>query len=202
MAVSGKVGAVYRATGSSTVFTGEAMNSDTAKKRYVIANNSKKYWDDTVPVAVKVNGTLRTSGYTVEYPGGNIIFDVPLGTSDVVTVDGSYFPTSQCAAFFNWKLDATQDMKECTTFVSNGWKEYLPVTGSWTATAEGYWADGSFVSQLGQRVIVSLFVDSTSNKRYEGYIELKKNSIQEQTEDIVKENVEFQGTGNIYYHEI
>lgn len=202
MSISGKLGAVYRTNGASVAFEDEATNADATRRRYTIANNSRKYWDDSVPVIVKVNGTIRTTGFHVEYPGGVIVFDVPLGTSDVVTVSEKYFNTLQCATFFNWKLDSDTDTKDVTTFASNGWKEYLSTISGWSASADGYWADESFAGLIGNRIILVLYVDSTTNERYEGYILLKKNSIQEKVDDVVSESVDFQGTGQLYYHDV
>lgn len=201
MSIAGKLGAVYRTVGSSTAFTNEATNSDSTHKRYTIAANVKRYWDDTNPIVVKVNGTVRSTGFHIEYAGGVVVFDIALGTSDVVTVSGNYFNTQQCSTFFDWKLDTDTDMKDVTTFASGGFREYIPMLKGWNASADGYWADESFAGLVGQRIIVALYVDSTSDKRYEGYIMLKKNSIQEKTNDVVSENVEFQGTGELYYHE-
>ena len=200
---SGKVGAVYRTDGNASVaFTNEATNTNATYTRYDIANNSKQYWDDSVNIVVKKNGTVVSSGYIVEYPGGVIVFQTPLTNTDVVTVSGNYFNVVQCATFFNWKLDINLDLKEVTTFASNGWKEQLSTIKSWSSSAEGYWADGTFAGLLGKNIVIVLYVDSTSNKRYEGYMYLKKNSITEAVDDVVKESCDIEGDGPLYYHDV
>lgn len=202
MAIAGKIGAVYRIDGNPSVaFTNEATNADTAKKRYTIATNLKRYWDDSAAVTVKVNGATVTTGFRIEYAGGVVEFDTAQGAA-VITVSGKYFNVVQCATFFNWKLDSDLDTKDVTTFASGGWKEYLTTLKGWNASADGYWADGTYAGLIGLRLIFVLYVDSTNNKRYEGYAILKKNSITEPVDDIVKEAVELQGSGQLYYHDI
>lgn len=204
MPIAGKLGAVYVTDGitSSVAFTDEVTNASADNKRYIIAASTKKYWDDSAAVTVKKNGTVVSSGYSIEYAGGVVVFNTALTEEDVVTVSGKYFTVNQCATFFNWKLDTETDLKEVTTFSSNGWKEYLATISGWSASAEGYYADSKYAGLLGKRILLVLYVDSTSNKRYEGYILLKKNSIQEAVDDVVKESVDLQGTGQIYYHEV
>lgn len=203
MSIAGKLGAVYRADGNPSVaFTTEAMNGNAAYTRYSIASLAKRFWDDTVAITVKKNGATITTGFTIEYAGGVIVFTTPLIGTDVITVSGKYFTIVQCATIFNWKLDINQDLKDVTTFASNGWKEQIPTIKGWNASAEGYWADGNFAGLLGINIIISLFVDSVSNKRYEGYLYLKKNSITEAVDDVVKESVDIEGDGAIYYHEV
>lgn len=203
MPIAGKIGAVYRTDGNPSVaFTNEAMTANATYTRYAIANNAKKYWDDTVSIVVKKNGTVVSAGYTVEYPGGVVVFQTPLISTDVVTASGNYFNVVQCATFFNWKIDINLDLKETTTFASNGWKEQTAVTKSWSASAEGYWCDSTFIGLLGKNIIIALYVDSTSNKRYEGYMYLKKNSITTAVDDVVKESCDIEGDGPLYYHDV
>lgn len=201
MAISGVVGAVWKADGTSVVFTDEATTPNAAKTRYVITNTTKRYWDDSLPVTVKKNAVVQSSGYSLEYAGGVVVFAVAL-TSETILVSGKYFNTTQLATFFNWKLDIDAELKDITTFASSGWKEQLAVINGWSASAEGYWADGSFISLLGSRVILILWVDDTSNKRYEGYIIMKKNSIEEPVDDVIKESIDIEGTGPLYYHDV
>lgn len=201
MSIAGKLGAVYRSDGVSAAFTDEATTKNASYTRYSITSVAKRFWDDTAAIVVKKNGATITSGFTIEYAGGVIVFGVALLGADVITVSGKYFNIAQCATFFNWKLDANLDLKEVTTFASNGWKEQLATMKSWSTSAEGYWADGTFAGLLGVSIIISLFVDTTTNKRYEGYIYLKKNSITEPVDDVVKESVDIEGDGPLYYHE-
>jgi len=201
MALIGKVGAIYIADGTSTAFTDEATTKDASNTIYYITNRTKRYWDDSYPITVKKNGITITSGFIIHHAGGYIIFDTANSGSDVITVSGKYYTPTQCATFFNWKVDIEQDLKEVTTFASNGWKEQIPAVIGWSASAEGYWADSTFFDRLGSRFIVSLYVDSTTNKVYEGYTIIKKCSVDTPCDDVVKESIDFEGTGILVYHE-
>ena len=199
--IQGKLGAVYRTNGVSVVMTNEATNSSVGYTKYTIASTTKRYIDDSVAVTVKKIGVTVTSGYTIEYAGGVVVFTTPLINTDVITVSGNYFNIVQCATFFNWKIDFETELKDVTTFASSGWKDVQPTLKGWNGNCEGYWADGTFISLLGQRMILILYVDNSTNKRYEGYVYFKKNSITQPTNDIVKESVEFLGDDPPYYHE-
>lgn len=202
MAISGVVGAVWKQDGNpSTAFTDEATTKDTANKRYTITNAAKKYWDDTAVMTVKKNGVVQSLGFNLEYPGGVVEFAVANIGTDVILVSGKYFGIVQCSTLFNWKLDVSAETKDVTTFASNGWKEIMSTVNGWDVSCDGYWADGSFLSLLGANVILVLYVDDTSNKRYEGYIFLKKDKIDEAVDEIVKESLDFEGDGRLYYHD-
>jgi hypothetical protein len=203
MPISGKIGAAYRTDGlASVAFTVEATTGNATYTRYAITNAAKRFWDDTVVPVVKKNGTVVSSGFSIEYAGGVVVFNPAILNTDVIIVGGNYFNIVQCATFFNWKLDIDQDLKEVTTFASNGWKEQLATVKGWNASADGYWADGTFAGLLGKNIILSLYVDYSGNKRYEGYVYIKKNSITEPVDDVVKENVDITGDGALYYHDV
>lgn len=201
MPIAGKVGAVYASDGgTSTSFTDEATTKNGTYTTYKITNQAKRFWDDSAAVTVKKNGATITTGFTIDYAGGVINFNPALIVTDTVLVSGKYFNVVQCATFFNWKLDANADMKDVTTFASLGWKEQIALIKSWNGSCEGYWADATYLGLLGKRIILCLYVDSTNLQRYEGYLLLKKNGIDVAVDDVVKENIDFEGTGTLAYH--
>jgi hypothetical protein len=159
--------------------------------------------DKTINVSVYLDDILiPVSEYTIEYAGGTVCFNEPLEPGNVVTVSGNSVSVTQSGGFFNWSLELTADTSDVTTFISNGWKENLPNIKSFTASAESYWCDASFLKNIGKEVIIALFVDTTSNlNRYEGYAVLSSDEIELAVDDIVNESIEFEGTGQIYYRE-
>jgi hypothetical protein len=201
MAMSGKLGAVYRINGASVALTNEATTADTSYKRYTITTAAKRYLDDSAAVTVKKNGATITTGFKIEYAGGVVVFNAALLPTDVITVTGKYFNITQCTGFFEWTLDAEADIKEVTTFNSAGWAEYATLKKGWTAAANGYWADGTFAGLLNTRTIIVFYIDQANNKRYEGYLFIKKNSVKVPANDIVEESLDIQGDGPLYYHE-
>lgn len=202
MPIQGKLGAVYTSTNAPSIaFTDEATTKNAENTRYKISNQAKRFWDEANGVTVKKNGNTITTGFEVECAGGEIVFNPALSGNDTVTVSGKYFALEQQAGLFEWKLDANAEMRDVTTFASQGWEESVPVKRNYTISAQGYWANNNFAGRMGTKLAVSLFLDTTTNKRYEGYIHVKKNSITQPQDDIVKENIELQGTGQLYYHE-
>lgn len=201
MAMTGAVGAVYVTSGVSVTFTDEATTKNATYTRYKITNVAKRYWDDTSAITVKKNGVVQSSGFTIEMAGGVIEFTTPLIVTDVVLVSGKYFNAVQCASMFNWKVDFDVELKDTTTFASAGWKEQMAVTKGWSASAEGYWADGTFFNALGTNVIVVLYLNSSTDARYEGYVILKKCSVDVPVDDIVKESLDLDGDGKLYFRD-
>jgi hypothetical protein len=206
MAISGVVGAIYKAQGTSTAFSAEAMTNSGDNMRYAITNAAKAYWDNTAAVTVEksTNGggswAAVTTGFTIEYAGGNIVFTASQGTA-LFRTGGKYLTAAAIGGGFNWKCDVEADMLECTTFASAGWKEYVPGLGGFSGSFEKYWLDGTTFADIGNdTLILVLYVDAGASKlRYEGYAEIKTDSLETPNDDLVKTSVDFQGSGKLYY---
>ncbi|MCL5045569.1 MAG: hypothetical protein M1598_01980 [Actinobacteria bacterium] len=203
MALSGKVGAVYRQTTDPAVaFVDEATTADASYTRYQITNPAKRYWDKSQAVTVKKNSVIQSSGFKIEHLSGFVVFDAALLGTDVVTVSGSYLTVSQVGGMFNWSLDVEAETEEVTTFASAGWKEYLPTNIGFSGSAEAYWGDASFFTALGTEVILVFYVDvGASKKRYEGYGVISKDGVEVAHDAVVQESIDFQGSGKLYYRE-
>jgi len=50
----------------------------------------KRNWVSSPAPVIKVNGTPVSTGFTINYGGGAVVFEPPLTVSDVVTADMSY----------------------------------------------------------------------------------------------------------------
>jgi len=203
--LSGSVAAVYRQTTAvGTAFANEATTADATYKTYQITNAAYRYWDKTQTVTVEVNGAVVAAGFTIEHLSGFIIFNVARVSTDVVTVSGTSLAVDQVGGMFGWKLDIDSDMLEVTTFASSGWKEYIAALNGFSGSADAYWTNtdtADFMSN-GEEVILVLYTDDTANKdRYEGYGVLKKDSIDVQTKAVVKDTLNFEGDGTLYYRE-
>ena len=201
-AVAGKVGAVYMQTSDASVaFTTEATTDSGDNKTFYITDRDKAYWDKTNGVTVYVDGVETTSGFSVEYAGGYVVFDE--AETDPVTVTGKYYTVSQVGGFYNWSLDINVDVADVTTYASDGWKENLPTVHDFAVSAEAYWADDTFLDRLSEEVILALYVDSSaSNKyRYEGFAHISSDSVSDPADGIVEDSIEFTGNQELYYRE-
>lgn len=206
MALSGTVAAVYRqTTAAGTAFADQATtNTDGVYKRYQVTAAADRYWDKTQAVTVKVNGTIQTTGFTLEYLSGFVVFAAARASTDTVTVSGTALAVDQVGGMFGWKLDTDADMEEVTTFASGGYKEYMATLKGFSGSADAYWTDTDTADFMtnGEEVILVLYTDDTANKdRYECFAVLKKDSIDTQTKAVVKETINFEGDGTLYYRE-
>lgn len=201
MAIAGKVGAVYVSDVNTAPvsFTDQATTKDATLKRYQVTNATYRYWPLDANITVKKNGTVITSGFTLERAGGYVVFDTALADTDVVTVSGTALTLVQCGGFFNWSIDAKAKAQDVTTYASNGWAENIVSVKNWSGKAEAYWGDKQFFDSLGNIIVVKLFIDSGASQRcFEGFAVISGDSVDNQVDSIVKESITFDGTGPLY----
>lgn len=210
MPISGSVAAVYRQTTAAGTAFADAATTEvtgtgiTAYTRYQVTNTAYRYWDKSQAVTVKVNGTIVTTGFTLEYLSGFVVFDTARASTDTVTVSGTAYAMEQDGGMFDWKLDLDSDMIDVTTFASNGWKEFIASLNGFSGSASAFWTNTDYADFLtnGEEVVLVLYTDDTANKdRYEGYAVLKQDTVDVQTKAVVKDTINFEGDGTLYYRE-
>jgi predicted secreted protein len=105
-----------------------------------------------------------------------------------------------------WKLDIDTDLKDTTNFSSAGWKEQTPTIKSWSGSISGQWNVSTDTN--GQKALQDAFLSSTSvsaefnvngTNKYTGTAYIKKVSVEEPVNDIVKFSVDLDGTGALAY---
>lgn len=202
MSIAGKLGAVFIDTGAAPiVFTDEPTTGNTAFTRYAITDTGMRYWDKGTPVLVEVSGSSVLTGFSIEYAGGVVVFDTPLGELDVVTVSGAHLTVDQAGGFFNWTSDLGMDISEITS-LGNDWKEHLATVKEFRASAEKYWGNEDFFDRLGSEMIIVLYIDpDTIKARYEGFGIIDSDGVEVSVDDVINETIEIQGTGPLYYRE-
>jgi hypothetical protein len=202
MAIAGKVGAVLKHDGDPIAFTDEATTPDATYTRYIITDSAKRYWNKNSPVTVKVNGVIQTSGFSIEYVGGVVVFDSALQPTDTVTVSGEYYNVTQVMGFKNWSLDPGREFEEATCFESGGWKEFVSVLTGASGSCEGFWVTDRS-DWVGAEHIIVLYVDyqGASKARYEGYGFVKGKNLEVPVDSLVEESLDFEFNGPVYYRE-
>jgi hypothetical protein len=203
MATPGKAGRVLiQSTDAAVVFADEATTANAGKTRYTITDNAKRYWDKNTAVAVEVDGVLVTEGYSIEYPGGVVVFDEAL-TVEVVTVSGAYVEVEQLAGFFNWSLSVNNKTIDTTCFESGEWDEFILATKNFNVSAEKFWAsDANFSDRMGSEVIVVLYTDfGTAKTRFEGYATIQTSAVNVPVDGLVNDQLQFVGKNGIYFRE-
>lgn len=208
MAISGVLGGVYAQQGAAQPFTQEPMTEVDAGVRYRISDAVKCYWDKATPVVVETSpdGTNWTpvpaSEYRVEYVGGHVVFHDARPAGTQVRVSGAYYNVVQIGGFFEWSLEFERNTETVTTFDTQGWSEAVGTFISASGSASRYWAvTNEFFELLGKEVILVLYVDRTTNRRYEGYFALTTHSVEVPADSFVEESLDFQSVGEVYYRE-
>jgi len=201
MAITGMTGAVYISDVNTAPvsFSDKPCTGDAERKRYQITDANLRYWDPDTPITVKKKGSVVTTGFTLEYVGGFVVFDTALGVDDTVTVSGKSLKLVQAGGFFNWSVDGDADDAEATTFASQGWKEFKRTLIGWSGSAEAYWGDKQFFDSLGKTVVVKLFIDAgPSQSCLEGFAIINGDGIENPVDGLVQESIDFTGTGPLY----
>lgn len=201
MAVVGMTGAVYVSDVNTAPasFSDEPCTGDVARKRYQIDDEDLRYWDPDTPVLVEVDGDAVTTGFTLEYAGGYVVFDEALDVGEAVTVSGEALTLIQAGGFFNWSIDGDGEDTDATTFASQGWKEFVRTLKGWSGSAEAYWGDTQFFDALGKVVVMKLFVDAgPSQSCLEGFALISGDGIESPVDGLVQETIDFTGTGPLY----
>lgn len=211
MAISGVVGAIYKASGTSAAFTAQAMTQEagSGNKRYYITDRTKAYWDNTTAVTVEkstdgTTWTIITTGFQIEHAGGYVDFETDQAAA-TFRVSGKNFTPVAIGGGFNWTLDIATDTLEVTTFLSAGWKEFLSAQRGFSGSFEKYWKDTeTWIGEVGNtNMILVLYADvvGASKARYEGYATITANSVSTPADDLITESCDFAGAGQLYYRE-
>lgn len=200
MAISGAAGAVYAVKlGEGEAFTNEPMTTEDGGTTYVINDFSIRHWDPSAPITVRVNGNAPSVPYTILHHAGIIQFSEPV-IGDV-TVSGYALDPEMVGGFFEWSIDLASETQECTTFGSQGWKEYIITTSEFSGSASSYFVASNYEKfPFGELVLMKLFIDVQKNHYIMGYGIVTGKSVTVPAGGIVENEVEFQGTSRVYYN--
>jgi hypothetical protein len=192
--------ALVKVIGAAVAFVTDATTDAGDHLTYQITNPIKRIWDPTLAVLVYVGGVLQASTlYTLDRLTGRIIFKVSQGAG-VVTVSGSYRPTSIAVRGkgYSWSLQATladdNDYDQVNT--DNGFQRkvqtVLDVSGTVMAkfSADGYFRDALLADSL---VVVEFFPDRNSTHDLVCWGRMTKHDVQIALESLHERSVEFQG---------
>jgi hypothetical protein len=205
MAITGEVGAVFvsKAETAPQAFADKPTTGDADKKRYQVTDPNFRYWSPDDPVTVEVDGDVVTSGFTLEYAGGFVVFPESQGDAEV-TVSGKALTLIQAGGFFNWSVDGEAETIDVTTFdveepEDKGWKRFIQGLKGWSGSAEAYWGDRRFFDSLGKLLVIKLFVDSGASQAcLEGFAIINGDGLKTDVGGVVEESVDFTGSGPLY----
>lgn len=189
----------------ATAFEQESMTRQADNKTYTIDDSGLRYWDAQQPLQVEVSAggddwSVVTSGFTVQYAGGVIVF-AKADAQRQVRVSGYAFELEEKLGFFSWSLAIDQTMHDATDFQSDGWVDNISGNRSWTAQAEQHWRNDEHLADwAGELLPVSFYVDdgATRKWRYEGVGYVSQDAVTTPQGDIVNRTLQFTGHGGVY----
>lgn len=155
-------------------------------------SNDGDYTIDTGGVAAGVLTLVIGDSLTAEIAGDN------------VTVFAA-MPGQIIAGFFGWSVSDGVDVVDVTDFVDGaaGFKKYIAGMEDWTAEAQGFWLTDDFHTyMIGQELIVDFFQVYDDDPTGETVHLLRGKTIvsgidtDANVNDVIHENLTFQGTGS------
>lgn len=113
---------------------------------YQITNAAKRLLDKNTAVVIKVDGVTVSTGITINYVLGSVVFATEQGIEDVVIISGKYLPQTTAATAHDYTYNRTTDMGEITAFLATHKKrlpleKYASGTLSQWDIADTYFAD-------------------------------------------------------------
>lgn len=106
----------------------------------------------------------------------------------------------------SWKLDIDIELKDATNFASNGWKEQIAGLKGWSGSSDGTW--NVITDTTGQKALQDALLAGTTvaiefningTNKYSGSAFVKKISVDEPVDDVVKFSVDLEGTGALTF---
>jgi hypothetical protein len=201
--ISGKVAGIYAAAvGTPTAFTDEATTANAAKTIFTITAATKRAWPLDATIVVKYNGSVVTTGFTLQRAGGKVVFDTSPGAS-AVTVSGTFSTVTECAGMYDWKETSSvkeQDVTDFTAATATGCETHAAVGLTHnTLACSSYWQSTAFQAAIGALYYVKAFISATTGERYEGWCVLTAADTDAAIDSIIEQPLTFQPTGGFWY---
>ncbi len=209
-ALAGYKANVYFSTGVSTPFTNMSMTDAGDHMTFTASVSAQRYLDPNQPLTVQtapdgVTWTTVTTGFTVQYCGGVIVFASPVagGTPSCRISAGNYLVFSQAGQAFSIDVQTTINKLDNTTFASaqanNGFITQQAGLGGHTWKLSNWHIDNFFFSQAGNLVLISAYTGANANQRLEGYGLLTGDNIKIDIKALNQEDLTVDGSGPIYW---
>lgn len=152
MAIPAKYAAFYLPNGSSIAFTTEACEL-VSGFTYKITSIFKRYWDDGETITVYENGVESVKAYTIQYPGGRIVF--PSAPTTPVTVSGKYFKLEQFGGAYDFDFTPSVQLLDVTQF-GDAYENVLPLFKRGVGRFDRFWFNTDISEK--ERVIATFYL--------------------------------------------
>jgi hypothetical protein len=198
---TGKSGALYVHTGSTTTLTKTACEQIGATSVYHVTDPAKRHLDPHTAVLVYVNDVLQTSGYHLHAAAGQIHFAVD--PADTVTLSGKSYALAAKTFIKNWELSLDVGGAIEVTGMGDPDRVYIsPGLVGWTASCEHLHEDDAWQTATqanGTKFILKLYEDLANTRAWVGYGVLTGAPLTVPLEGLVTETLTFQGDQEITF---
>lgn len=196
----------------AVAITDEALTDSGDHTTFSEATATHRYWDKNTALVFQTStdgSTWNTATpANIQHTGGLVTFSGAVGGTHQARIhSGAYLPYTPMLEVTSWKFQGQRDMKDVTSLSGPGAtdrsKKFLSLLLSGTLTLAKWWqtevAEVTGLLNLlttGAWCVVSLVTPSSN--RYEGYVYLKTDAINDPVNDVVSRALTFQFAGNFY----
>lgn len=195
-------------TGVSTATTNEAMTDvGGLHTTFQVTNKAHMFIDPTVAVVVQTSPdgttwTTQTSGFTLQYCGGIVVFVVAVtgATPSCRLSSANYLVTSQAALAKSVDIIPQVDIIDVSTFAGGAWKQKMALLGDATVKLS-QWAsfDGFYLTNINNMLVIQAFSGANANQQLACYAFLKTNNIKFDVKNATEQNLDFESHGPVLY---
>jgi len=145
-------------------------------------------------------GWVAATDYKMQFVGGLLTFNTArvVGTNNFVRVTGYYWIASQLVDSHTWELDQQASTVEVTPFQTQ-WKTFVTTTRNASAKVGTYKFDDSLSKDLGNMMILILYLDKSAGSRYECYGYITKVTPKSDASSIISQEADFTIDGDVFY---
>lgn len=206
-ASSGIVAALYASDPSvaSTIFTQIALVDSGDHLTWQAAYGSR-YWDKTQTLLIEkqvhhVGGWVDiTSSCIVNFLQGKITVSAVLNADDYVRATGKRMVLVNVADAYGMEPEITNQMSRDVSGYQLPFSEFIPLKGSWKATAHKWFVDFSYLRWILENPSVqfvvkmyNLYANSSGDSALVGFCKMARNTIKVPDNDVMTEDWELQG---------
>jgi len=108
----------------------------------------------------------------------------------------------QVGGFFEWEFGEEAKLEESTTFADDGITKNTSLLQEWDAVArQHYGVDDRFEDVVGDYMVVALYIDTETGKRFEGWGIIGNKELSCPINTLIEKSIYIQGQEKLYYRE-
>lgn len=142
--------------------------------------------------------------YVINYPIGQVVYNVALlGTPVVQVTAGNFFNAVFLGFCKEWDGNLQGAALDVTSMTNPPvqWKTYIPGENGGNAKLLHWWIDNTMFGHLsaGDTLILALYTGVNANQRFQGYVVLKNQDIKMLMTAPISDDLDFDFNGQVFY---